>query len=234
MAISLAELKQRVRERTDKTDSEFIEEDELRYYINASIASLHDILVQSYGEDYYVKDVSWTTTAGQERYNIADIAPDGDFYKLLGLDAKLNGSEFFTLQQFNFNERNRFQNAGVWDYLGITNVRYRIVGSQLILSPQPDNNTEMRLWYIPKAQELSLDTDEFDDINQYTDYVIVDAAIRVMDKEESDVTVLAAQRQALEQRITEAARNRNASDPESVSDIYIQNDDYWYGRTKSN
>ena len=233
MAITLAELKKRVRERTDKLDSEFITEDELTYYINAALASLHDILVQSYGEDYYVKDVEWTASNGVQRYNLSDIVTDNDFYKLRGLDAQLNGSEFFTLQQFNFNERNRFQNFGIWDYLGITNVRFRLVGDEIFLTPPPDQNTLMRLWYIPKSTTLTLDTDSINDINFYTDFVIVDAGIRVLDKEESDVSVLAAQRQILEQRITEAAKNRNASDPESVSDIYIQNDDYWYGRTRT-
>lgn len=233
MAVTLADLKQRVRERSDKLDSQFITDSELTYYINASIASLHDMLVQSYGEDYYVKEVSWNTVQNQQQYNISDIVTDEDFYKLRGLDAKLNGSEFFTLQQFNFNERNRFQNFGIWDYLGITNVRFRIVGNQIFLTPPPDQATEMRLWYIPKAVELVNDTDTFDDINQYTEFVIVEAAIRVLDKEESDTSVLQAQRAVLEKRIVEASKNRNAADPESVSDIYVQNDDYWYGRTRT-
>lgn len=233
MSITLAQLRERARERADMEESQFVDDTELNYYINSSIAELHDILVQSYGEDYYVEETTFTTTPGQESYDLSTIFPDNDFYKLRGIDAQLNGDDYFTLKPFNFNERNRFQHFGVWDYLGITNVRYRILGSKLRLSPPPDGNVTVRIWYIPKSTELVDDADVFDDINYFAEYVIVDAAIKMLNKEESDVSVLMAQKQDLKRRIEEASNNRDAGDPESIQDIYIENSDFFYGRTRS-
>lgn len=233
MSITLAELKTRSRERADMTDSEFVTDSELVSYINASVAELHDILIQAYGEEYRIKDVTFSTVSGQADYDLSTVVTDNDFYKLRGIDAQLNGDDFFTLQPFNFNERNRFQNFGTWDYLGITNIRYRLLGNNIRLSPVPDNAVTVKLWYIPVATIMTDDADTLDDLNQFAEYVIVDAAIKMLNKEESDVSVLMAQKTALKRRIEEAANNRDAGSGDAVSDIYIENDDFFYGRTRN-
>lgn len=234
MAITLSELRTACRQRADMENSNFITDSELNSYINSSIAELHDLLVQSYGEDYYVKDVTFTSTPQQEEYDLSTVITDNDFYKLRGLDAKLNGDDWFTLQRFNFNERNRFQNFGVWDYLGITNVRYRLLGNKVRFSPAPDSQIQIRIWYIPVAEKLSADSDELADFNQYSEYVITDTCIKMLAKEESDASVFIAQKADLKRRIEEAANNRDAGANDSITDIYIENDDFFYGRTRGN
>ena len=231
--LTLSEIRQRCRERADMESSQFVTDDELNFYINKSVAELHDILVQSYGEDYYVKNVTFQTVSQQEAYSLSSIITDDDFYKLRALDAKLNGDDWFTLQKFNFNERNRFQHFGVWDILGITNVRYRIVGNELRFVPLPDSAVDVRVWYIPRAVTLSDDSDTYDDFNGWIEYVIIDCGIKMLNKEESDVSVLLAEKQLLKRRIEEAANNRDVDQPESVEDVYTENDSYFYGRTRS-
>ena len=233
MSITLSELRLRARERADMVDSQFVEQNELDFYINSSVAELHDILVQSYGEDYFVKKAVFNTVSQQDEYLLSTIITDNDFYKLRGIDAKTNGDDYFTLQRFNFNERNRFQHSGAWDHLGITNIRYRILGSKILFSPVPDRDLEVRIWYVPEAAKLVNDADEFEDFNQYAEYVVVDAAIKMLQKEESDVTVLMAQKEELKRRIEVASNNRDIESPESIQDIYIENDSYYYGRTRS-
>ena len=134
--ITLSEIRQRCRERADMKNSTFVTDDELNFYINQSISELHDMIVQSYGEDYYVKNETFSTVAQQEAYDLSTVITDDDFYKMRAVDAKLNGDDWFSLQRFNFNERNRFQHFGVWDYLGIANVRYRVVGNELRYPPR--------------------------------------------------------------------------------------------------
>lgn len=231
MAISLAEIRQQCRERADMTDSDFIEDSDVNFLINSSIAELHDILIQIYEQDYYIKSVEFNTVNGQDRYDLDTIIPDGDFYKIRGVDAKLNGSDWFTLDNFRFNERNRFQNLGVWDFLGLTNVRYRLVGNELVFIPIPQGSNEFRIWYIPVATKLVSDTDELKDFNQYSEFVIEHTTMLMLRKEESDITANLANVQMLKQRITEAASNRDSANPESVTDIYVENNDYWYTRT---
>jgi hypothetical protein len=56
-------------------------------------------------------------------------------------------------------------------------------------------------------------------ISGWLEYVITDVAIKILQKEESDVSVLMAQKMALKQRIQEAASNRDAGRPDSISDV---------------
>jgi hypothetical protein len=50
----------------------------------------------------------------------------------------------------------------------------------------------------------------------------------MLQKEESDVSVLMAQKAELKQRITESAANRDADNPLTVTDIYLSNNKFWY------
>jgi uncharacterized protein YdcH (DUF465 family) len=93
----------------------------------------------------------------------------------------------------------------------------------------PDRNADAQVWYVPLPTVLVDDTDTLDDLNAYSEYVIVDAAIKMLLKEESDVTVLLAQKEALAKRIRDKAANRDASSSSSVTDIYAENND-WYWR----
>lgn len=221
MAITLLQLRTHARERADMKNSKFVEDSELNYYINSSIAELHDILVQCYGQDYFLNSTTFTTTSGQEEYNISTIITANDFYKLRGIDAQINASEWTGLRNFNFNERNKLTNSSsvVWNYNG-SNVHYRLIGSKLKFAPAPDGSTLIKIWYIPKSATLTLDADTFDDINYYAEYVIVDAAIKMLSKEESDVTILVAQKAELKRRIEESASSRDAGESESIQDVY--------------
>lgn len=228
MSITLLELRDQARQRADQENSEFVTDSELTSYINNSIAELHDLLIQAYDSDYYLSEYTFTTVADQAAYDLP-----ADFYKVRGVDLKLNGQNWFTIKKFTFNERNRFDDFGVWDVFGFSSVRYRVMGSKIRFNPTPDNITNVRLWYIPVATKLVADTDTLDDLNAYSEYIIVDAAIKMMVKEESDPSALMAQKQALKRRIEEAANNRDAGNAESVKDIYAENVDYYYWRTRS-
>jgi len=226
MSITLAELKTAARERADMEDSQFVTDSELLFYINSSIAELHDILIQSYGQDYYIKSTIFTTANAADEYSLDTIIPSKDFYKMRGVDAKITASQWFTLKAFNFNERNKFQDSGSYNLQGTVNTRYRMVGNALHFAPRPDDNTEIRLWYIPLATKLTADTDTLDDLNQYAEYVIVDVAIKMLTKEETNANVLIMHKQELKQRIEAAAANRDASASETVQDIYSENNPY--------
>jgi len=66
---------------------------------------------------------------------------------------------------------------------------------------------------------------DMDEINGFEEYIIIDAAIKCLIKEESDVSVLLAQKQQIMQRIEAMASNRDAGEPERVTDVY----DYGWG-----
>lgn len=217
MSITLAQLKSQARDRADMTNSQFVSDSELVNYINGSIAELHDLLIAAYDNDYFITEYTFNTVSGTDSYALPN-----DFYKLRGIDSKIGTDQWFTLQPFNFNERNSKNDLVAYLAYG-NNFRYRIIGSEVVFSPVPQGIYSIKLWYIPVATKLTSDSDTLNDINQFSEYVIVDAAIKMANKEEADVSVLAAQKAELKRRIEVMAQNRNADKSESISDIYAEN-----------
>lgn len=224
MLNTLLQLRTRARQRADMEASLFVEDSEMNTYINSAITDLHDLLVTSYGDDYYVKSVTFNTVLNQDAYALSTVVTDADFYKLRGLDTRLNAnSPYYALSRFNFNERNAQAQSIVWNNTICPEIRYRIVGSNIILSPAPKAVVQMKLWYIPTAQQLTADGQTFDDINGYSDYVVALAARKAMMKEETDVSELDKEISFLQERIISSAKSRDAENPDQVQDIYASN-----------
>lgn len=224
MSITLAEIRVQARQRADMQNSSFVSDSEANNYINSSIAELHDILCEAYGSEYFVKSLEFPIAAGTPTYALPT-----DFYEVKGVDIKMQpNGHFINVKRFNFNERNRYSDLVIWDLAGLTNVRYRVVGNNLMFNPNPSQDATVKLWYVPVATKLVNDSDSLDDQNAYAEYVVVDTAIKMMQKEESDVRVLMAQKQALEKRIRDKSQNRDAAEAPTISDATAENDDYYY------
>jgi hypothetical protein len=230
MTVTLLELRTGARQRADQENSDFVTDAELDTYINSEIAELKDLLIGAYDSDYDVQTVSFSTTANTASYalpNGTNYSAAPAFYKLRGVDVKLDGTNWLSLQPFNFNERNKNLDSG-W---GISaDLRYRLVGSNIMFTPVPSDAHEVKLWYIPVATKLSADSDTLSDLNQYSEYVMVGAALKMIVKEEGDASALASLKLDLRTRIVNMAQNRDAGQPESVSDIYDENPDYYFRR----
>lgn len=216
--VTLAEIRSQVRQRADMTASQFVTDAELNGWINSSNAELYDLLVTKFGNDYFVETHSFTTLDGVERYDL----PAG-FYKLLGVDLQLTpglGDDgYITLRPFTFAERNRYATANAQTWMGVTNLRYRLNGSKIWFTPTPQQAQGIRLWYVPRVAPLVNDSDVVDGVSGWTEYIVVDVAIKALQKEESDVSVFLAQKAALIQRIEAAAENRDAGNPATVADV---------------
>ncbi len=214
--MTLLELQTAVRQRADMVNSTFISDSELTSYINQSYFELYDLIVTKYGNNYYAAQPYQFTTDGTNQFY--DLP--ANFYKLLGVDLALSNSQdsFVTLKPFNFIERNRYSVPNFQSFYGVTNMRYRIQDDQLWLNPLPAAGQLIQLWYVPVMVTLSAPTDTVQGVSGWTEYIIVDAAIKCLQKEESDVSVLMAQKQALITRIDYAAENRDAGSPATVSD----------------
>lgn len=232
MTVTLSELIAQTRQRADLENSDFVTDAEMTQYINGSIAELQDLLVAT-NQDYYIESYTFNTVANQADYPL----PDGTlysgakpFYMLKGVDVRIVGSNYFALRPFNFNERNRNEDYA-WGFLNGPTIRYRMVGDNLRFSPFPEGVYPVRVWYVPLATKLVAGTDTLKDLNQYSEYVVIDAAIKCRVKEELDTVALDAQKAQMVKRITEMAANRDVGQPESVSDIYAENDDYYFYRS---
>lgn len=207
-------------QRADLINNEFITTQEWNDYINHSYYELYDILVQVYGDEYFVA-VPYTFTTDGRVPGLYSLPIN--MYKLMGVDLSLNSSDnsaWISLKKFTFLSRNRYIYANTnANALGFPQPGYRLIGNQIDFIPPSQSNQQMRLWYIPRAVLLQSDSDVLDGISGWDEYVIVDAAIKAMQKEESDVSVLMAQKQALLKRIESASSNRDVGQPEGVTDI---------------
>ena len=199
--ITLAQLKTRAKERANMEDSEFVSPSELLSYINTSYAELYDLLVASF-ENYYTTSTQSTVTGGSNSIDLP-----ADFYKLAGIDYK-TGSSWTTVGRWNFTNRNKSTNTR----------QYRILKNQVYLLPEERAEGTYRLWYTPRITRLVDDTDTIDAINGWEEHIIVNTAIKMLTKEESDVSALLVEKSGIERRIEVMAENRD-SDPETITDV---------------
>jgi hypothetical protein len=219
--VTLAALRSQARQRADMVNSTFITDSEFNQYINNSATELYDLLIQKFGNEYFLLSTSISTLPSVDSYDLPT-----DFYKLVGVDMLISGQDYVSLRPFMFSERN-LNNANVSRTIyGIPDVRYRLTGSKIKLTPIPNATSAIRLWYIPILTEMSTDAGTIDGINGWEEYVVVDAAIKALQKEESDVSVLMAQKQALIKRVEEAAENRDAGAGDRVGDVRRSYYDY--------
>jgi len=214
--MSLLEIRTQAQQRADRQFSNFVGVQEWNTYINQSWFELYDILITVY-EDYFVKEpVLFITNGSDQSYPLAP-----DFYKMYGVDYGLNTNQnaWVTLEKFNFISRNQF----VYPQLNTTiigpfNLKYRVLQDKIHFIPIPSGGQYVRYWYIPKPVTLLLDSDILPGQSGWSEYVIVDAAIKALSKEESDVSVLMAQKMALKDRIEKSAMNRDVGQPDKISD----------------
>jgi len=140
-------------------------------------------------EDYYQTSASSTP--------ITDTIPlPAGFYKLLGVDQYLSGStgQTLSLKPYSFPERNSY-------------------------IPYASTTTTFNLYFIPIFAPLILDTDTFDGVNGWEEYIVCDVAAKALEKEESDPNPQLKRKADLHKRIMECAPNRDAGTSARVIDV---------------
>ena len=224
---TLQNLIDRVRQRADMEGSTFVTDAEVIGYINVAMAEMHDILVTRY-EDYYVESKQYTLPADNPGALPPSAGSDKPFYKALGVDFDTGGTTY-RLRRFSFQERNMYNSPAV--VAGrVTNTLYNIQGNQIKFIPAPTVSGTATLFYVPEAQQFATDGSEDSEtvVNKapavafgYEEYVVVDAAIKCLQKEESDVQMLMVQKQQLKERIENAAADRDPGEPTAITDSRI-------------
>lgn len=230
--LSLGELRHRAQERADRVNSPFVTMPEWNFNINQAYYELYDLLTTVY-EDYYVAPrLQFQTDGVSQKYDL----PNGKnysgapaFYKLYGVDLGLDSSTnaWVTIKKFNFIERNRYVYPQITStFLGVFNLRYRVIGNQIMFIPTPSGGQFIGLWYYPRLTTLLQDTDVMDGISGWDQYVIARAAKYALDKEESDTTKLDQEIMFLKGRIEESASNRDAGQPDCISQTRTNAESY--------
>ena len=225
---TLQNLVDRVRQRADMTGSAFVSDAEVISYINVAMAEIHDVLVTKF-EDYYVSYHQYTLPGSGSGLTAGLFALPSAFYKSLGVDFDAGGITY-RLRPYSFQERAAYNSPGVAASM-ISDTLYHIQGESIKFIPAPAASGTATLWYVPEAQQYSTSESEYmaktvaDKAPAvafgYEEYVVIDAAIKCLQKEESDVQVLLVQKQQQLERIEQAAGKRDAGESSAITDVNV-------------
>lgn len=201
------------RQLADMENSNFVSPTEWISYINKGYKELYDMLVAKFEDWYTVVSSPITVAEGSTTLTL----PTG-FYKLRGVDKDIGGGNFQPIGMFNFNDRGR--RASYRTLRGRSSqTGYRLVGSTIYLNPPEFAPGTYQVWYTPVASTLTSENDTVEGVNGWEHYIELFAALQALAKEESDVSVVAAQLNAMKERINEMAMNRDMGLTERVSDV---------------
>ncbi len=218
-AVQLSELRTRVRAMADVEDSDFFTDATLTQWLNNSLQSVYDFILQKFSGRYFYSTSSFNTAAGTSDYNLPT-----DFYKLWGVDLTLNGRPV-ALEAFDFPSRNFYRNEPL-HYGGLYGVapKYALVGTApgvLRLFPAPDAVNAGTIHYAPALTLLSGPTDTVNFPNGWEEGAVIDTAIKCRVREESSIDELQLRKQEFAQRLEGAAENRDVSGPPQAVDVNL-------------
>lgn len=216
--VTLDKLRTRARERADMVGSSFVADAAtgLDAWINEAHQRLHGMLVDALGEEY-ISSTSAFTTSSSSDYPL----PSG-FYKLFGVDLEYHGI-MRSLTRYERPERNVFR-----EMRPEALPRYAIVGSNLRLYPVPAAGLTGSILYAPEATVLVGGSDSVTYPNGWEKFIVIDAAIQALLKEESSVTALVAERERIEREIRDAKEARDMATPKRVVDVTLTDlDPFW-------
>lgn len=211
--VTLDTLKKQVKSRSDMQFSNFIADDELTLYINQSYEELYDFLILAW-EDYVLSSFEFTLSGTTDGYAVPD-----NVYKLRGIDRQISGANSWaTVSRYNFNERNQFLSPwGLISRAIYPSVMYSWSGANIQFIPQTQAAGVYQLWYIPVLDWLVNGSDFIlPSLSKFSEYIIVDAAIKCLNKEESDVSVLIMMLEGIKNRIQGMVPNKDDAQPSQM------------------
>ena len=218
------------RQRSNKERSQFVTDSEVLSYVDRAWKELYDIIVSTY-QDYYMDAYQFTTTT-EESYDLPT-----DFYKVNGVDQFITSQQYISLRSFQWAERNRFRYSLVAINFPFQTLQYHVRGNKIHFIPTPLANHTVKVWYIPRALNLTTgtpgadETDTVDCHNGWEDFIITTAAMWIAMKEESFelASALKAMKDDIQSRVTNIGVNRDALAPERTVDIAQINDGIYSG-----
>ncbi len=194
---TLVQLRTRARQESDQVNSLFCTDAEVSQYIRTEYQDLYSRIVQAFGCDYFVQTpaagYTFTTDGINQLFALPTTAGEQLVFKVLGVEVAVSSgsTQYISLKPFAFADRNRaaFPNTQI-----------------------PQAGQTVRLLYVPYPTLPTADADTIDGCNGWEELIVINTAMKMMAKEESDVSVLMARRRAFEERLDSEIENRNASE----------------------
>lgn len=237
LAVSADDLEQRVRERADMVDSQFVSSPELQRFLEAAWQELYSIMVAS-GEDLFIRRVRITGSAADPLVTengdlivtengdvliVGGVVPVGSY---INLPAQIKALRLVRL----VNDI-RLRKATLHDLELIQNSTrsgkpqfYRLDMDpansylRLELYPQPNASYEYDVFYVPALSLQEFLTSSFVSIpvRGWDEYLVITASAKCKDKEEAEISNLMKERDILLERIRADLVPFDKSEPDQV------------------
>jgi len=207
-----------VRRLTDTENDAHITDAYLLTLIDRSYNKLYRLITTQYESFFDTEDTSKSLIVGQRDYALAS-----DLMHLKGVDLVIGG-ERVPMRVYSFGERNqrgqdpRLLRVG---YDNRTQYRYRTQGNNLRIDPVPTSTEQLVMTYVPRPVRITTSGQTFDVIAGFDDFIIYDASMFVLARQERDPSIYMAARQAAEQEVIKAVSPRDVGDPTTVRDAFF-------------
>lgn len=218
---TLLELRNDALEISDYKNSGFVTDPQCNIWLNDGAKEFYDLLINADDENVVADPITHTMTNASNVIDLGAIEPS--FYRLKGLDFQI-GNKFITVSSFNFNKRNALEDKV---YLSEHRKEYRILGKKIYVMPKLNVSGVYRIWFIPKAPTLSLDTDELDDIHGWDKYVSLYCARLIKIKAEESTQQIDAEMAKIAERINALTLKRDLDNDDCIGDVTIKNTEEW-------
>lgn len=225
---TLAELRIRARRRANMETAgsdQFVTDVELDAYLNDGLGELYDLLLQSWGDEYFVSTTTLALTSGTASY-----ALPADFYKLLTVIID-DGQYYHPAPRYRWHDLARLEQlTGSQGGTSVFHLQYGLnshVQGQITFKPTPQASYTATLHYIPKYTALTTVSGTATDINRWDEYAVIRAAIQMLRKEESleHAAMLETELARMERRIKALAGSRDAGRAHRIEDTRRDYDD---------
>lgn len=216
MVYSRAQMKEIIRQRCDLSITTFETDGELEIHINDSAAALHDLLISAADGSYAIERAAFATTVGTAIYTIAA----SNFYRLVRIGIDLDGYEY-PLATFEESDV-VIRSAGLGYGWGPGCLpRYELSLSsdsvwRIRFDPPPDLVTNINLVYHTQPPTYTDDSDSI--LIPYADYIVVEACLRIKDKEDRDTQRLERERAMIQKRIEDWGATFDRANPHRTID----------------
>lgn len=220
----LEDMRNEVRDRADIENSQHITDAQINRYINQSGAALHAILVE-HCEDEFIELFSGTTSAASGNLTSISLGAvpeeSNGAYKIVAVELEVSGRRRH-IERWSWQTHGALidqSNSGSLDF------RYRWVSYTLQIIPGCPTATPYWVYAIPPFVDLTDDDDTLDGRDGWEEWIVIDAAVKCLLKEESDTRPLVAERTEVLERVKSQMKARDFARPDRVQDTERRS---WY------
>jgi hypothetical protein len=215
MQKTLLQLREGSRDRADMTyDSDAVNDTEANSYVNEGYHELYDLITSADDARQFAVNATVPPKVGEYSFRLPY-----DFYRMVSLHVR-KGQYYvpaLPADPAHYAELAASTNTNApWKYF----VRWDInTGERFaFVFPSPDSE-DLAITYFPQPKELSIDSDSLDNPGSWLEFVMVSAAIRMVNKVERDATALLLAKAQLEKRIRKAVYASDFNSPRMIRDV---------------